>query len=292
MFRLIDILHLLRPQEWIKNTFVFAALIFSQQLLNVMDVLKVIGAFVLFCMVSGVIYIINDIFDLEHDRVHPIKKDRPLASGRINISLAWLLAVILVVISMTFSFALQPNFMFVLVLYFLINFAYSLYLKGIVIVDVMTLAFGFVLRAIAGGVVIQVPVSSWLIVCTALISLFLGFGKRRHELILLDEEAGNHRSILREYSPYFLDQMISVVTASSVIAYTFYTMSEEVQEKLHTHYLGLTIPFVLYGIFRYLYLVHQKQGGGNPAQELLADRPLLINGTLWVLAVIVILYDW
>ena len=287
----MDILHLLRPHQWIKNTFVFAALIFSQHLLEGRYVLKVIVAFALFCMVSGGMYIINDIFDLQQDRVHPVKKNRPLASGRISISLAWFLSLLLLGISLSLSFALQPNFGFVLVIYVLINLAYSLYLKQVVIVDVMTLSFGFILRAIAGGVVIHVPVSSWLIVCTALISLFLGFGKRRHELIILNESASSHRSILKEYSPYFLDQMMSVVTASTVIAYISYTMSKEVQEKLHAQYLEFTIPFVLYGVFRYLYLVHQKKGGGNPTQELLTDGPIIINGILWILTVTFILYN-
>ncbi len=291
MNKLIDILHLFRCQQWIKNTFVFAALIFSQHLTDQSYVLVVIAAFVLFCMVSSGMYILNDIFDLEQDRMHPIKKNRPLASGRIKISLAWFLALILIAVSVPLSFVLQPDFGSILSIYAIIVLAYTLYLKGVVILDVMTLALGFVLRAIAGGVVIQVPVSSWLIVCTALISLFLGFGKRRHEIVFLSEGANDHRGILKEYSPYFLDQMISVVTASTVIAYIFYTLSKEVQEKLHTEYLELTIPFVLYGIFRYLYLVHQKKGGGNPTQELLADRPLLINSALWALAVIIILYN-
>lgn len=287
----MDILRLFRYQQWIKNTFVFAALIFSQHLANKSYALAVSEAFALFCMVSSGIYIFNDIFDLKQDRVHSVKRHRPLASGRIKIPLAWLLFFILIGISIPLSFLLHPHFGYVLSLYVFINIAYSLYLKGVVILDVMTLALGFVLRAIAGGVVIQIPVSSWLIVCTALIALFLGFGKRRHELIMLNESASGHRDILKEYSPYFLDQMISVVTASTVIAYIFYTMSKEVQEKLHTQYLEFTIPFVLYGIFRYLYLVHQKKGGGNPTQELLTDRPLIINSVLWALAVILILYS-
>jgi 4-hydroxybenzoate polyprenyltransferase len=171
-----------------------------------------------------------------------------------------------------------------------LNLLYSKYLKNIVILDVMAISLGFVLRAVAGAVVINVEISSWLIVCTTLLALFLGFGKRRHEIVLLENKAGEHRKSLAEYSSYFLDQLISVVTASTVVAYAFYTLSPEVEEKLGTTHMALTIPFVLYGVFRYLYLIHQKEKGGSPTWVLLTDKPLIIDILLWFISVILIVY--
>jgi 4-hydroxybenzoate polyprenyltransferase len=174
--------------------------------------------------------------------------------------------------------------------YFILNLLYSVYLKQVVIIDVMCIALGFVIRAVAGAVLIGVEISAWLIVCTTLLALFLGFGKRRHELLLLEAQATDHRKSLSEYSPYFLDQMISVVTASTVVAYAFYTISPEIEQKLGTKHMDLTIPFVLYGVFRYLYLIHQKEGGGSPTKMLLNDKPILANIILWLVAVILIVY--
>jgi 4-hydroxybenzoate polyprenyltransferase len=186
---------------------------------------------------------------------------------------------------------LGERFVGIVVAYLALQVLYSVALKNLVILDAMAIAAGFVLRAVGGGVAIDVAISPWLIICTFLLALFLGFSKRRHEIVLLEEEAGAHRASLREYSPYFLDQMISVVTASTVVAYAVYTVSPEVREKLHTDSLYLTIPFVLYGIFRYLYLVHQREGGGNPTHELLSDRPLWVNILLWIGTAVWLLYD-
>lgn len=285
-----DIVVSMRPRQWVKNSFVFAALVFSQHLLNLDYFLRTLWAFLLFCALSGAVYIINDIFDVQKDRQHPEKAKRRIASGRFPIKNAALWSAAIAAVSLILSFSLSFGFGIVALMYFLLNCTYSAYLKKIVIIDVMSIAFGFLLRAVAGGVVIGVEISTWLILCTILIALFLGFCKRRQEISLYKEDATTHREILSEYSKVFIDQMIAVVTASTVIAYSFYTMSPEVMEKLGTTHLNFTIPFVLYGIFRYLYLVIQKGVGDNPTKLILGDKPLIINIILWGIAVIIILY--
>ncbi len=280
----------LRPQQWVKNFVLFAGLIFSQNLVQLDLVLKTIAGFALFCLLSSSVYILNDIIDVESDRKHPLKSSRPIAKGEIKILTAVVLFVLLGFFSLGFSAWLSPMFALILAGYSILNLFYSLYLKQVVIIDVMCVALGFVIRAVAGAVLIGVEISAWLVVCTILLALFLGFGKRRHELVLLEAHAQNHRKALSEYSPYFLDQMISVVTASTVVAYAFYTLSPEVELKLGTRHMDLTIPFVLYGVFRYLYLIHRKEGGGSPTRMLLNDKPILINILLWLLTVILIVY--
>jgi 4-hydroxybenzoate polyprenyltransferase len=280
----------LRPQQWVKNLLLFAGLIFSQNFYHLNFLLKSLAAFCLFCLLSSSVYVVNDIIDIERDRKHPLKSNRPIAKGEIKISTAVFLFILLALVSLGFSTLLSPLFALMALSYLVLNLVYSRYLKHMVIIDVMCIALGFVIRAVAGAVVIGVQISAWLIVCTILLALFLGFGKRRHELLLLDTQASEHRTILTEYSPYFLDQMISVVTASTVVAYAFYTLSPEVEGKLGTKYMDLTIPFVLYGVFRYLYLIHQKEGGGSPTKMLLGDTPLLVNIILWFFAVMLIIY--
>jgi 4-hydroxybenzoate polyprenyltransferase len=280
----------LRPQQWVKNFVLFAGLVFSQNLSNSDMVLKTIFGFALFCLLSSSVYILNDILDIESDRKHPLKSNRPIARGDIKISTAVILFAILALVSLVLSYRLSPSFALTALVYFVLNLLYSLYLKHVVIIDVMCIALGFVLRAVAGAVVIGVEISAWLIVCTTLLALFLGFGKRRHELMLLDSQATDHRKSLSEYSQYFLDQMISVVTASTVIAYAFYTLSPDVESKLGTKHMDLTIPFVLYGVFRYLYLIHRKEGGGSPTKMLLNDKPILANIILWLISVVLIVY--
>lgn len=280
----------LRPQQWVKNLLLFAGLIFSQNFYSVNLFLKSLAAFGLFCLLSSSVYIVNDILDLESDRKHPLKANRPIAKGEIKTSTAVFIFILLALISLGLSTLLSRSFALMGLLYLVLNLVYSRYLKHVVIIDVMCIAFGFVIRAVAGAIVIGVEISEWLVVCTTLLALFLGFGKRRYELLLLDTQASDHRKILTEYSPYFLDQMISVVTASTVVAYAFYTLSPEVGMKLGTKYMDLTIPFVLYGVFRYLYLIHQKEGGGSPTKMLLTDIPLLLNIILWFFAVMLIIY--
>jgi len=275
----------MRPRQWTKNLLVFAALIFSQNLGNLPMVSDTTIAFIIFCLLSGSVYTLNDLLDVKQDRTHPKKSQRPLASGKLQPPVAIVSAIILVVLSLANAFWLNTNFGFIALGYFILQIVYSTVLKHVVILDVLAVSIGFVLRAIAGAEVINVPISSWLLVCTILLALFLSFGKRRHEIILLEGNAANHRKILYEYSPALLDQMISVVTASTVVAYALYTMSAETINKFQTDNLKFTIPFVLYGIFRYLYLIHQKSEGGSPEKILLNDRPLLINIILYLLTV-------
>ncbi|HYD47241.1 MAG TPA: decaprenyl-phosphate phosphoribosyltransferase [Terriglobales bacterium] len=285
-----DLIRLMRPAEWIKNSLVFGPLIFSKHLFDLHALALVTLAFFCFCVIASGAYVMNDLQDCERDRQHPLKRLRPLPAGRISRPTAVALAAVLMIGGIGAAAVLGTGFLTLTALYLGLQFAYTYWLKEIVILDVMAIAAGFVIRAAAGGVVIDVPISPWLIICTFLLMLFLGFSKRRHELTLLEENATHHRASLREYSPYFLDQMISVVTASTVVAYAIYTVSPEVREKLGTELLYLTIPFVLFGIFRYLYLVHQREQGGNPSRVLLSDRPLLADILLWFLTVAVLLY--
>jgi 4-hydroxybenzoate polyprenyltransferase len=280
----------LRPEQWIKNSFVFAGLIFGLELFHPPSVWRAVAAFVVFCALSGVVYVVNDIMDREADRRHPLKARRPIASGELSPVVAGSAAAVLGAAALAAAFRLGVPFGAVAVAYLLLQFAYSGPLKHIVILDVLAIAIGFVLRAVAGAVVIGVPISHWLLVDMILLALFLALSKRRHELTLLANGATDHRPILGEYSPYLLDQMIAVVTASTLVSYIFYCISPETVQKFGTNMLGLTIPFPLYGIFRYLYLVHRREGGGSPSQMLLNDRPLLICVALWVLAVVAIVY--
>ena len=287
---LTQILVSLRPEQWTKNLVVFAGLLFGLKLFDLHAVSQAAAAAGIFCVLSGVVYLVNDIMDREADRLHPVKSHRPIASGALSPVLAAAAAVTLGTVALTLAFWLRPEFGSVALAYVLLQSAYSWPLKHMVIIDVLTIAAGFVLRAVAGAVVIPVPISHWLLVVTSLLALFLALSKRRHELVSLAGNANQHRRILAEYSPYLLDQMIGVVTASTLIAYTFYCISPETVQKFGTDYLGLTMPFALYGIFRYLYLVHQREGGGSPSEMLLNDRPLLVCVALWALAVVIILY--
>ncbi|MGA1869992.1 MAG: decaprenyl-phosphate phosphoribosyltransferase [bacterium] len=280
----------MRPNQWVKNVLIFAAIVFSRNLLNVTMLCKTIGAFWIFCGCSGSVYIINDLLDIHADRMHPLKRHRPLASGNLRKSTALFGVVVIMVCSLFIGWLLSRSFFIVCLFYLVLQLCYSFILKRVVILDVFSIACGFVLRVIGGVEVIHVPMSSWLLICTVLLSLFLALSKRRHELILLDEKATKHRMILQEYSPYLLDQMIAVVTSATVIAYALYTIAPETVEKFHTTHLIYTVPFILYGIFRYLYLMHQKNEGGNPEKVLVTDVPLLINILLYTLAVIGILY--
>ncbi len=287
---LIEIVKTLRIKQWIKNLIIFAPLIFSQNIFHTVLLLKSVLAFVLFCLVSGAAYILNDIKDLEEDQLHPLKSKRPLASGRLKKSQALFAFFFLVILSLIGAFLLNLSFCAALGVYLLLQVAYSFWLKHVVILDVFLIAAGFFIRVVAGGLVIEVKFSPWLFICTILLALFLALSKRRHELVLLDESAGIHRPILKEYNPHLLDQMIAVVTASTVISYCLYTISSETIEKFGTTNLIFTVPFVLYGIFRYLYLVHQKNEGGSPESLIITDKPLLIDVFLWIATAILIIY--
>jgi len=280
----------LRPGQWTKNLFVFAALLFAVRLFDPSSIARSAAAFAIFCALSGVVYLVNDVMDRETDRHHPTKRLRPIAAGDLSPTAAIATALVLTVGGLGSAWLLGWKFFAVAALYVSLQTLYSGPLKHMVIIDVLTIAVGFVLRAVAGAVVLDVAISHWLLVCMILLALFMALAKRRHELVLLAGGAAGHRPILGEYSAYLLDQMIAVVTASTLIAYIFYTISPETEQKFGTEWLGLTIPFPLYGIFRYLYLVHQREGGGSPSDLLLNDRPLLACVTLWVIAVVLIIY--
>ena len=280
----------LRPSQWTKNLIIFLPLMFAQRLLDVGSVLHSVAAFVIFCALSGVVYLVNDVADREADRQHPVKRHRPIASGALPVGAAIGWAVAIGGVALAAAFWLRPLFGVVAAAYVALLSLYSGQLKHIVILDVLTIAIGFVLRAAGGAVALAVPISHWLYVLTILLALFLALSKRRHELVLLADGATSHRRILEEYSPYLLDQMIAVVTASTIVAYAFYTVSPETVQKFGTDRLILTLPFPLYGIFRYLYLVHLKEGGGSPSDMLLTDRPLLVCVGLWAATVAVIIY--
>ncbi len=285
-----DLLASLRPAQWTKNLLVFAGLIFSQGFLHPVLIGRVVLAFFIFCALSGSTYLVNDVLDAERDRSHPQKRHRPVASGRLRPGVAMAAGVGLLVLACVAAFALSLRLGIVALSYAALLGAYSAGLKHVVILDALIIAAGFVLRALAGVVVIDADFSNWLLLCTILLALFLTFGKRRHEVLLLEGGAANHRPILSEYSPRFLDQMIAVVTASTLMAYALYTISPETAAKLGTTRLPLTIPFVLYGIFRYLYLLYRHDLGGNPSEHLLTDRALLVDVALWAAVVVALLY--
>ncbi len=280
----------MRPEQWTKNLLVFAALIFGRRLFDPAAVGLSLAAFVIFCVLSGVVYLINDVMDREADRQHPLKRGRPIAAGTLSPAAAMGAAIVMGLAALAAALWVRPVFGLIAAVYLGLFAGYSRVFKHVVILDVLTIAIGFVLRAAAGAAAIAVPMSHWLLVCTILLALFLGLSKRRHELVLLAGDAPGHRRILEEYNPYLLDQMIGVVTASTLMAYIIYCTSPETTEKFGTDLLVLTVPFPLYGIFRYLYLVHQR-GSGSPSEVLLTDRPLVACIALWGLAVIAIIYQ-
>ena len=280
----------LRPDQWTKNLIVFAALIFAVKLLDPAALALASAAFLIFCVLSGCVYLINDVSDRESDRQHPLKRLRPIASGALGAGTALAWAIGLGVVALAAAFALRPLFALAAAAYLALFVWYTHTLKHVVILDVMSIAIGFVLRAVAGGLVIGVPVSDWLLVCTILLALFLGLAKRRHEITMLADGASGHRRILEEYDPYLLDQMIAIVAAATLVVYIIYCASPETAERFGTRLLVLTTPFPIYGIFRYLYLVHRKHGGGSPSDMLLRDRPLLGCVALWAIAVVLIIY--
>jgi 4-hydroxybenzoate polyprenyltransferase len=280
----------LRPHQWTKNLVLFAALALSKHLFELEPLLRSLLGFALFCGLSGTVYLVNDVCDYERDRLHPNKRQRPVASGALSRRAASLAAAVIGGACLALALLLGLPFAICAALYLGLNLLYSFKLKEVVILDVLSISLGFVLRAVAGALAISVEFSDWLLVCTILLALFLALAKRRYELVSLSGSASEHRPILAEYSPYLLDQMISVVTASCVTAYAFYTLSPETARKYETDRLSWTIPFVLYGIFRYLYLVHRKEQGGSPSDTLLTDWPLLLAVFLWAAAIVLIVY--
>jgi 4-hydroxybenzoate polyprenyltransferase len=285
-----DFLAEMRPKQWLKNLLLFLPLIFAKHLFYFWDGLAVFAGFICFNFTASSIYLINDLFDSSRDRLHPVKKLRPYASGRLQKGEMIAASALLAVISVAFAFVINPYFAFILVLYYLTNLLYSESLKHKVLLDVLAIAFMFSLRVFAGAVLAQVEASFWLLICTFMLALFLGFAKRRHELAVLDGEERNHRAVLKQYSSYFLDQMIAVVTTSTVMSYILYTVSDETYRKFGTRALLYTTPFVLYGVFRYLFLIHRKKRGGDPASVVLSDGGMFVNLVLWGVSVVAILY--
>lgn len=279
----------MRPRQWTKNGFIFFALIFDKQLFLVGPFLRTVAGFFLFCLISSAVYLFNDITDVEADRNHPEKKFRPIASGQLPVGVAWTAALLLIVISLPLAYLLSPAFMLILVTYLVINLLYSRWLKHIPILDVMIISFGFVLRVAAGVALITVErFSPWLYVITVLFSLYIGFGKRRAEMTLLSQGAAAHRKVLDGYTLPLIDQFITIVSGTTIVSYSLYTFSAPNLPDNHT--MMLTIPFVVYGIFRYLQLIQTGNAAGSPDEVALKDRPLQITVVLWGLAVIAVFY--
>ena len=286
----IALLESMRPRQWTKNLFVFPAIVFAQRLWDKGAVDVTLAAFIIFCFLSSSVYIVNDIADAEQDRQHPTKRNRPIASGRLPVGVALAFSMLLAAFSIALAFNINRQFVLYASLYLGLNLLYSFSLKHIVILDVLMVAIFFVLRAVAGAAAINAEISHWLLICTFVLALFIAMSKRRHELVLLEENASAHRTSLTEYSPYLLDQMIAVVTASTVMGYTLYTVDQETVAKFGTDHLIYTVPFVVFGIFRYLYLIHQKGEGGDPDRIVVSDRPFLINFLLWAVVVALAIY--
>jgi len=285
-----NILISMRPKQWVKNLIIFAGLIFSQNLGHPQMLTDSVLAFIVFCGISSAVYLFNDIMDRKADGIHPAKRHRPIASGALPWTTALLVAMVLGFTGCGVSFLISVPFGVVALIYFLLMLGYSLGIKRLVIIDVFVISAGFVLRAVAGAVAVSVPISDWLLICVILLSLFLALAKRRQELKDLGNDAENHRLNLLDYSDKLLDQMIAVVTAAVVVSYSLYTMWPETVEKFGTGNLKYTVPIVLYGIFRYLFLIYRKNKGGQPETALLTDRWLLSSLVVYVLAVWLIIY--
>jgi 4-hydroxybenzoate polyprenyltransferase len=271
-----------RPEQWLKNGFVLAPIVFSGLVGDSGAWLRTILAVVAFCAASSAVYLVNDVIDREADRAHPIKKNRAIASGEVSVATALTVAVILVATAAAVSVWLGGSFPAVLGAYVLLVLLYSALLKRAVFLDVLVVAAGFVLRVVGGAVAIDVPVSRWILVVTYLLALYLALGKRRSELVLLGVEAGNHRVVLGHYTLPMVDQAISVVLGATVLAYALYTVAPDTVAKVGSEGLLATVPIVLYGLFRYLYLLHRHELGGSPAKALLTDRPLLVCVVVWL----------
>ncbi len=288
---MFSIIKLIRIKQWIKNLFLFAPLVFSQHLFEVEYFSRVLIGFITFCFLSSVVYILNDIVDVESDRSHPIKKYRPIASGKVKVFTAIIFAVILLFLVVVSAVNQNTKFNLALLFYLGINIAYTYKLKNVVLLDIFSIAFGFMIRIIAGAWIVDIEISNWLILCTLFLSLFLAITKRRSEIQLIEEQGINQtRKVLGDYSINFADQMATVVASGAVISYALYTVSERTINTFHSENLIFTTPFVVFGIFRYLFLVHKKNLGENPTMVVTTDLPMIINILIWIGAAILIIY--
>jgi 4-hydroxybenzoate polyprenyltransferase len=287
---LLAIVKALRPAQWIKNFFVFAPAIFAKAIFDWHVVWRVAIGFAVFAAVSSATYLLNDVLDRENDRAHPVKRFRPIAAGRVSPGVALALSALLAATGLGVAAFVDPAFAAIALTYLAITLGYSLYLKHVVLLDVMFLAAGFVARVAGGAAVARVEASEWLILCTLLLALFLGFSKRRHEITLLESGAAGHRRVLEHYSAELLDQMLVIVASSAILCYILYTVWPSTVEKFHTKHLIYTVPFVIYGIFRYFFLIHQRASGGDPTGTLFTDRPLLLNVLLWAGVAVAVIY--
>lgn len=280
----------MRPKQWSKNILVFAGLLFAQDFFILEKILQALAAFGLFCLVSSGIYLFNDVMDRQKDILHPQKKYRPIAAGLLSSRVALGFALVFLILSLYGAFKLDADFAIILTAYMLLTMAYTVYLKKILILDVLVIASGFVFRAIGGTYAIQEKVSSWLIICAIFLALFMALGKRRAEIIALGDVAGDVRQTLSQYSRTFLDQMIMISTTACLMAYALYTLDPVTVEKFGTRNLVLTLPFVIYGLFRYLYLMYNSDLGESPENAILGDKPILVGVALYIIVVFAILY--
>ncbi len=287
---MFDIMRLVRPSQWTKNLVVFAAPVFADRAFEIPVLLQSVAAFIAFCLASSTVYILNDWRDREADRLHPDKKDRPLASGAVSLPQAIVTAILFAAGSVALAACLGGGFRILLLVYFLMNLGYTFYFKYVVILDILLISIGFVLRAISGAVVIDVAISSWLVLCTFFLALFLILSKRRNEIVSLGDQAASHRQILADYSVTLLDQMIAIVTGLTIIAYSLYTLSPSTVQHFGTENLVYTVPFVVYGLFKYLHIVYKKDLGGKPEEILLRDRYIQLSILGWIGTVILIIY--
>ncbi len=291
MQTIIALLKTMRPKQWVKNGFIFAALIFDKKFLTMPYLWQTVAGFGLFCLISGVVYTFNDLVDLEKDRQHPKKRARPLPAGQLSPRVAMVSAVVLAALSIALAFFLSLDFALIIMLYLVLQIAYSFYLKHIVLLDVLALAGGFVLRVAAGVPLVDAErFSPWLYICTTFLALFLGLGKRRGEIVLLGQEAVNHRPILQMYTLSLLDQLMGVVTSVTLLGYALYTIFAP--NLPQNHMMMLTIPFVIYGMFRYLYLVQVDGSPVAPDEVALSDRPIQVTVLVWGILAMIILYIW
>jgi len=292
MATLINYFILIRPKQWLKNVLVFAGIIFGCKFFEIESLINVMLGFISFSLVSSGLYVVNDVIDKEKDSLHPVKNKRPIASGKIKPLSAIPVSLILLIAGVYLSYSINLNFFYCIIIYFIIMISYSFYLKNIAILDALIISAGFVIRAVSGAYIVRVEISPWLLICTFLLALLIAFGKRRNEITVLGDSADSHRKNLKDYSVQILDYYIAITASCSVIAYSLYCISDRTEKAFHTDKLIFTIPFVIYGIFRYLYLLFFKKIGGEPELLLFRDKSLLLDVILWSGTSILIIYKY